>query len=44
MNKTSYIKDSDGNEKWYDENGNLVHSKDSDGYEDWIECTYREKD
>ena len=44
MNKTSYIKDSDGNEKWYDENGNLVHSKDSDGYETWIEYTYREKD
>ena len=37
MNKISYIKDSDGNEKWYDENGNLVHYKDSIGYEVWKE-------
>lgn len=33
-NEKNYTKDSNGNERWYDENGNLVHSKDSDGYED----------
>jgi YD repeat-containing protein len=26
-----------GNESWYDSNGNMVHSKDSDGYESWRE-------
>ena len=29
--------DADGNAKWYDTNGNHIHSKSSDGYERWSE-------
>ncbi|MBQ1833682.1 MAG: hypothetical protein II114_07930, partial [Treponema sp.] len=32
-----YEKDDDGNERWYDSKGYLIHYKDSDGYEWWYE-------
>ena len=35
--KAKYIKDSDGNEQWYDSNGNMIHSKTSNGFECWHE-------
>ena len=33
---TAY-KDSDGDEKWWDGNGKLIHWKNSDGNEEWWE-------
>ena len=32
-----YEKDDDGNERWYDSKGNLIHEKRSYGYEKWYE-------
>ena len=32
-----HFKDSNGNEKWYDDNGKVTHVKNSDGYEKWYD-------
>jgi hypothetical protein len=33
-----YQKDSQGNEYWYDNNGNVIHSENLDGYRLWRKC------